>query len=96
MSRPTLLPMLCLASALLIAATAHGMSPARQGPNSSGGSCPETQVAVEAEAGDASATPSPEATAANGAATPPAVKPSAATRPRSGARWHSFLPGMFK
>lgn len=87
--------LILLSALILIGATAHGMTPARQGANGSG-SCPETQLAMAADSDEADA-----AAAAGGAPTPvgpaptPVAKP-AATRPKSGARWHSFLPGMFK
>lgn len=93
MSRLILLSVL-----LLIGATAHGMNPARQGPNGSA-SCPETQLAVEAEEDDAAsaAATAQGAAPATGAGPGPVVaKPAATTRPKTGARWHSFLPGMFK
>lgn len=88
------------ACCLLFAATAvQAVSPSRASANG-GGNCPETQAALVEEAavpgtaaGGTAATPDPNA-APNSAATP--VKRNALARPRSGARWHSFLPGMFK
>ena len=85
---------------LLLAATAQGMSTVRQGANGSGGSCPQAQAeaagadpvaaASRVANGEGEALPATEATGA-----PAPVKPAAA-RSRAGARWHSFLPGMFK
>jgi hypothetical protein len=82
---------LCL---FVLAATAQAMNPARHGPNGSP-SCPETPVAATAEGEEVAVGTSVEAPATP--ATPAA--PKGATLPRSsktGARWHSFLPGMFK
>ena len=95
MSRPILPSALVLIGALLLHATAYGMNPARQGPNGSA-SCPETQLAIEADQDEATAAATNGAAVVVPPAPAPAAKPAAATRPKSGGRWHSFLPGMFK
>jgi hypothetical protein len=87
---------LLTAALLVLAATAQGMTPSRQGANGSGGSCPQAQEhAVVEEAGTAD-----QQTVRNEPATPAATpvpaKSGAAARPKTGARWHSFLPGMFR
>jgi hypothetical protein len=83
-----------LALILLAAAvTAQAITPTRQGANSGGGTCPETETVI-ADAEDAPAQePAPAATKT---APPPQAKGGTMARPKSGARWHSFLPGMFK
>jgi hypothetical protein len=73
------------------AVTAQAITPARQGANSGGGNCPETETAVVE--GEAAPEPAPAATKS---APPPQAKGATMARPKSGARWHSFLPGMFK
>jgi hypothetical protein len=78
---------------LLLAATAQGMTPARQDANGSGGSCPESQAVVAEDPAEATGSAS-RAPVAPAVATP--AKPAAAATRRSGARWHTFLPGMFK
>jgi hypothetical protein len=76
----------------ILAATAQALRPAHQGPNGSA-HCPETQPLTATEEADASRSPNAES-----AAVPAAVPvKAAAARPKApGARWHSFLPGMFK
>jgi hypothetical protein len=84
-----------LAVLFVLGAAAHGMNPVRHGPNGSA-TCPESQLPVDIDEDQATeaAVNGPIAPAT---ATPvPVNKPAAATRPKTGARWHSFLPGMFK
>jgi hypothetical protein len=77
---------------LLFAASTHAVNPSRQGAGGDG-NCPPTATdeRAPATASDGSApTTAPEAV-------PTPVRPkSTISRPKSGARWHSFLPGMFK
>jgi len=83
---------------LVLAATAQGMTPARQGANSSSGQCPQTQAEAAAAIAAPTAVPptaDPAAPAAT-AATPIAPKRDTLSRPTAATRWHSFLPGMFK
>ena len=84
-----------LAFLLLAAATAvQAITPSRQDANGAGGNCPESDT-VTVEEGDAVAPPEPAPAAAKAAA-PPATKGGSVAKTRPGARWHSFLPGMFK
>ena len=82
---------------LLLAATvsAQAVTPARQGANSGGGTCPESDASTAVE--EAAAT-EPAPPAAKPAAPAEAAKGGGGSiaRPKPGARWHSFLPGMFK
>ena len=85
---------------LTLAATAQGVTPAREDANGAGGSCPEAQAAA---ASDAATTPAP---ALGQGAPVPVAAPAGAPAPtkvaggsrasKAGDRWHSFLPGMFK
>jgi hypothetical protein len=88
--------LLTAALLLLLTAAAQAMTPARQDANGSGGSCPEAHAdeSTEPEVADAAAAnPDPRAAPA---VAPRQAKVGAADRPRSGTRWHSYLPGMFK
>lgn len=85
---------------LLLAATAQGMTPARQGASGSSGQCPQAQVeAAAAIAAPATVPPTvadPAAPTATVATPPIAPKRDTLSRPTAATRWHSFLPGMFK
>lgn len=80
---------------LAAAVSAQAITPSRQDADGTGGNCPEAEEIARAENGaaPASAPPAPAKTTA-----PPAQAKETAPlpRPKSGARWHSFLPGMFK
>ena len=77
---------------LLFAASTHAVNPARQGAGGDGTCPPATADERQQAAISDGATPT---TAPEAVATP--VRPKATVaRPKSGARWHSFLPGMFK
>jgi hypothetical protein len=82
---------------MLLAATAQGMTPAREDANGAGGSCPESQAAAVAAAAPA---PAVGQAASDPAATPPPAAPAkvggGSRAAKAGDRWHSFLPGMFK
>lgn len=88
-----------LLALLMLAATvsAQAITPSRQDADGTGGgNCPDAEEIARAEdaAAPAAAPPAPAKTTA-----PPAQAKEAAPlapRPRAGARWHSFLPGMFK
>lgn len=82
---------------LMVAAAAHGMDASRASANSGGGSCPEAQAEDMADAAaDAASTDTRPVVVPAPATTTVGGKAANASRPRSGARWHSFLPGMFK
>jgi len=84
-----LLALLLLAGAV----SAQAMTPVHQGANGAGGTCPENEVAT-AEAADGNEDARPAATKT---APPSQAKGGTLARPaKAGARWHSFLPGMFK
>jgi hypothetical protein len=84
---------------LFLAATAQGMTPNRAGANG-GGSCPEAQADVAAEAATARdpvlAAGGDDASSAAPSAAPAPAKATQGNRVKAGTRWHSFLPGMFK
>lgn len=83
---------------LLLAATAQGMTPARQDADSSSGQCPQAHAEAAAIAAPTAVPPTvadPAVPAAT-AATPIAPKRDVLSRPTAATRWHSFLPGMFK
>lgn len=83
--------LLCLIL-LAAAVTAHAITPSRQDANGGGGTCPETETPVATT--DSGAPQEPSAAASK---TPPTqAKSGTLVRPKTGARWHSFLPGMFK
>ena len=89
------MPRYLLALILLAAAlSAQAITPERQDADGAGATCPETAaVAAEDEAATAEERPAaPTKTA------PPAQVESGSLgrQPKAGARWHSFLPGMFK
>jgi hypothetical protein len=76
---------------LAAAAAAQAITPSRQDANGAGGTCPESETAAVTDTG-APAGPAPAASKT----APPQGKGGTSARPRSGTRWHSFLPGMFK
>ncbi|MCI1710813.1 MAG: hypothetical protein LKM32_02710 [Chiayiivirga sp.] len=86
-----------LALCLLLGATAvQAVAPSRASANGSG-QCPEAEaraVAEDVESGPVAASPADVPATAAGS-TPVPAKRGAVTRPRA-ARWHSFVPGMFK
>lgn len=86
---------LFLAALLLVATSLHAATPARESANGGGGVCPELDA--QASAAPVPAASEPAAAPAAAAPTPAtaATKPALA-RPRTAARWHSFVPGMFK
>lgn len=89
--------LLLTAALLLLAASAQGMTPQRHDADGAGGTCPDAQAEARAQAAvqpDAHADPADPAAAP--AAAPAPVKAVSATRAKPAARWHSFLPGMFK
>lgn len=83
---------------LLLAATvsAQAVTPARESANGAGGTCPEAEVDAVAVQEEPVVEPRTRAEAKAEAASQ-GTKPAVLTRPnRTGTRWHSFLPGMFK
>lgn len=82
---------------LVLTAPAFADSPARQDANGGGGpACPPNEVSAARTDGE---TPPPSQATELRSAAPDAAVPvtgkDSSTRPRD-ARWHSFLPGMFK
>lgn len=87
-----------LVALLLLAATvsAQAVTPARESANGAGGTCPET-AAAPAQGDEETAVASRDPATAKADAASQGSKPAVLTRPnRTGTRWHSFLPGMFK
>lgn len=87
-----------LAALLLLAAsvTAQAVAPARESANGAGGTCPETEAVAAADEEEA-AVEGRDAADPKAEAASQGTKPAVLTRPnRTGPRWHSFLPGMFK
>ena len=74
------------------AASAQALDPARQDANGGGGTCPAAEASEE---GEEAAEQAPNRTPGKAAPGSPS-KGGSIARPRTGARWHSFLPGMFK
>ena len=87
-----------LALMLLAAAvSAQAITPSRQDADGTGGNCPQAEEIAQAENGAAAVEePAPPAPAKTTAPPPQAKETAPLARPKSGARWHSFLPGMFK
>ena len=84
--------------ALLLLATAvsvQAVTPARQDADGAGSTCPEAEQVAAAE-NAAAEQPQPPAPAKTTAPPAQAKETTPLPRPKSGARWHSFLPGMFK
>jgi hypothetical protein len=87
-----------LFAAFLLAATAvQAVSPARESANGGGGNCPEAEESAVAASAEPAPAVEPSRQAGAAPTTPAPVAPKGAvTRARNGARWHSFVPGMFK
>ncbi len=77
---------------LIVAATAQAITPARQDADGGGSDCPNAEPAAE----EAPAADEPVAGGTKPAAPAPSKGGGTMARPKAGARWHSFLPGMFK
>ena len=80
---------------LAAAAAVQAITPSRQDANGAGSTCPEAEASQaddEARVGE-TAEPAP---AAAKQAVPTPSKGGSVAKTRTGTRWHSFLPGMFK
>jgi hypothetical protein len=97
---------ICLAL-FLVCASAHAMAQNGRAGTANGGACQDTEMtARETTARDDAIPPGPNASRASAARTKYAKPASTAPRgggssddnlPRQrGAKWHSFLPGMFR